>query len=94
MDYFGDVELTSKIRQPASAVTTEPTRCFVLNKWDMLKRVERDVVRRFRANKAKSIRFLGDDAAVLAEFKRAMVWDRSGTRSSRRWWRGKRNNGR
>ena len=76
MDYFGDVELTSKIRQPASAVTTEPTRCFVLNKWDMLKRVERDIVRRFRANKAKAMRFLGDDAAVLAEFKQAMVWDR------------------
>ena len=51
-------------------------RCFVLNKWDMLKRVERDIVRRFRANKAKAMRFLGDDAAVLAEFKQAMVWDR------------------
>jgi hypothetical protein len=42
----------------------------------MLKRVERDIVRRFRANKAKAMRFLGDDAAVLAEFKQAMVWDR------------------
>ena len=94
MDYFGDVELTSKIRQPASAVTTEPTRCFVLNKWDMLKRVERDVVRRFRANKAKSIRFLGDDAAVLAEFKRAMVWDRYRNSLVEEVVEGKRNNGR
>ena len=76
MDYFGDVVLTSKIKQPASAVTTEPTRCFVLNKWDMLKRVDRDVVHRFRANKAKTMRFLGDDDAVLAEFKQAMVWER------------------
>lgn len=94
MDYFGDVELTSKIRQPASAVTTEPTRCFVLNKWDMLKRVERDVVRRFRANKAKSIRFLGDDAAVLAEFKRAMVWDRYRNSLVEEVVEGKRNGGR
>lgn len=94
MDYFGDVELTSKIRQPASAVTTEPTRCFVLNKWDMLKRVERDVVRRFRANKAKFIRFLGDDAAVLAEFKRAMVWDRYRNSLVEEVVEGKRNNGR
>ena len=76
MDYFGDVVLTSKIKQPASAVTTEPTRCFVLNKWDMLKRVDRDVVHRFRANKAKTMRFLGDDESVLAEFKQAMVWER------------------
>lgn len=76
MDYFGDVVLTSKIKQPASAVTTEPTRCFVLNKWDMLKRVDRDVVHRFRANKAKTMRFLGDDDVVLAEFKQAMVWER------------------
>ncbi len=76
MDYFGDVVLTSKVPQPASAVTTEPTRVFVLNKWDMLKRVDRDVARRFRLNKAKSMAFLGDDDAVLAEFKRAMVWDR------------------
>ena len=94
MDYFGDVELTSKIRQPASAVTTEPTRCFVLNKWDMLKRVERDVVRRFRANKAKFIRFLGDDAAVLAEFKRAMVWDRYRNSLVEEVVEGKRNGGR
>jgi hypothetical protein len=48
----------------------------VLNKWDMLKRVDRDVVHRFRANKAKTMRFLGDDASVLAEFKQAMVWER------------------
>ena len=93
-DYFGDVELTRKIAQPASAVTTEPTRCFVLNKWDMLKRVERDVVRRFRANKAKSLRFLGDDDAVLAEFKRAMVWDRYRNSLVEEVVEGKRNGGR
>ena len=66
----------------------------MLNKWDMLKRVERDVVRRFRANKAKSIRFLGDDAAVLAEFKRAMVWDRYRNSLVEEVVEGKRNGGR
>ena len=75
LDYFGDVLLTSKLKQPASAITTEPTRCFVLNKWDMLKRVDRDVVHRFRSAKTRVMKFYANEDAILAEFKRAAVWD-------------------
>jgi CRP-like cAMP-binding protein len=76
LDYFGDVVLTKKLTQPASAITTEPTKCFVLNKWDMLKRVDRDVVRRFRSSKSRAMKFYADEPAILAEFQRAMTWDR------------------
>lgn len=73
-DYFGDVTLTRRTPQVTSAIATEPTRCYVLNKWDLLKRVDAEAVKRFQASKARFGRFAADDAGLIAEFHRAREW--------------------
>lgn len=73
-DYFGEVTLTRRTPQVTSAIATEPTRCYVLNKWDLLKRVDAEAVTRFQASKARFGRFAADDAGLIAEFHRAREW--------------------
>ena len=52
-DYFGDTVLVKKTKQPATIITTSSTRCFVLNKWDFLRRVDKDIVERVFRDTAK-----------------------------------------
>ena len=73
-DYFGAVTLTRRTPQVTSAITTEPTRCYVLNKWDLIKRVDSEAVTRFQASKVRFGRFAADDAGLIAEFHRAREW--------------------
>ena len=86
-DYFGAVTLTRRTPQMTSAITTEPTRCYVLNKWDLIKRVDSEAVTRFQASKVRFGRFAADDAGLIAEFHRARDGDSTRVRSPGRWWR-------
>tara|TARA_B110000483_G_scaffold98272_1_gene120570 strand:- start:118 stop:516 length:399 start_codon:yes stop_codon:yes gene_type:complete len=74
-DAFGDTVLTRKFRQPASVITTAPTRVYVMNKWDVLRRADSSVVEKFQKSNAAALGACAkDDAELLAEFRRGQEW--------------------
>ena len=76
-DVFGDTVLTRRFAQPASVITTAPTRVYVMNKWDVLRRADAGTVERFRRGGAKTLRACSvDDEALLEEFRVGREWGR------------------
>mmetsp|Transcript_7523 Transcript_7523/g.19134 ORF Transcript_7523/g.19134 Transcript_7523/m.19134 type:complete len:192 (+) Transcript_7523:3-578(+) len=72
-DYFGDTVLVRKTKQAATIVTTSSTRCYVLNKWDFLRRVEKSVVEQLQLNTATRSG-VTNDRALIREFQRSREW--------------------
>lgn len=76
-DVFGDTVLTRRFAQPASVITTAPTRVYVMNKWDVLRRADTGTVEKFRRGGAKTLRACSvDDEALLDEFRVGQEWGR------------------
>ena len=76
-DVFGDTVLTRRFAQPASVITTAPTRVYVMNKWDVLRRADAGTVEKFRRGGAKTLRACSvDDEALLEEFRVGQEWGR------------------
>ena len=76
-DVFGDTVLTRRFAQPASVITTAPTRVYVMNKWDVLRRADTGTVEKFRRGGAKTLRACSvDDEALLEEFRVGQEWGR------------------
>ena len=76
-DVFGDTMLTRRFAQPASVITTAPTRVYVMNKWDVLRRADTGTVEKFRRGGAKTLRACSvDDEALLEEFRVGQEWGR------------------
>lgn len=73
-DYFGDTVLTRKTKQVASVITTASTRCYVLNKWDLLRRVDKEVIEQVQREHDKKTAFQSDDRRLIREFQRSQEW--------------------
>ena len=73
-DYFGDTVLRRKTKQPCSVITTTSTRCYVLNKWDLLRRVDDNLVERLQGDYARKTVGVNDDSALVNELPRSQEW--------------------
>jgi|AntAceMinimDraft_5_1070358.scaffolds.fasta_scaffold12695_1 CRP-like cAMP-binding protein len=73
-DYFGDTVLMRKTKQAASVITTTSTRCYVLNKWDLLRRVDKSVIEHVQRDRGDQVEAMGNDRALIREFQRSREW--------------------
>jgi hypothetical protein len=73
-DYFGDTVLTRKTKQATSVITTTSTRCYVLNKWDLLRRVDKAVIEHVQRDHAEKVVSTSNDRSLIREFQRSQEW--------------------
>lgn len=72
--FFGDTVLTRKAKQSTTAVTTASTRCYVLSKWDLLRRVDKSVIEHVRRVHAEQTASTSNDRSLIREFQRSQEW--------------------
>ena len=73
-EYFGDTMLTRKAKQVVSTITTTSTRCYVLNRWDLLRRVDKSFIEHVQSEQAQRTAMSSNDRALIREFQRLQEW--------------------
>ncbi len=71
-DYFADMAVIKKIKQHETVITLSKTTCYVLNKWDLLRRVDKRTMNALVENCERPI---PNDEVLRKEYLKAKQWD-------------------
>ena len=71
-DYFADMAVIKKIKQHETVITLSKTTCYVLNKWDLLRRVDKRTMNALIENCERPI---PNDEVLRKEYLKAKQWD-------------------
>ena len=71
-DYFADMAVIKKVKQHETVITMSKTTCYVLNKWDLLRRVDKRTMNALMENCERPI---PNDEVLRKEYLKAKQWD-------------------
>lgn len=71
-DYFADMAVIKKVKQHETVITLSKTTCYVLNKWDLLRRVDKRTMNALIENCERPI---PNDEFLRKEYLKAKQWD-------------------